>query len=174
MGRSYSPGEIVEAVEQIRSVRRDPFLACDIITGFPGETANEFDETLKLCERIGFAWIHAFPFSPRPGTAAYHFKQKVSERDAVIRVELLSDLARKGRREYVQRWEGKEVEAVVERGEGLPQGYVPVVSENYLKLLFAGDPGPAALIRCRIMPLETLNQGISGILAEKSFDSICT
>ena len=162
MARSYTPADIERAAALFRSVRHDPFLACDIIAGFPGETEEDFEKTIALCESIGFAWIHAFPFSRRPGTAAYDFPERVSERDAVKRVEHLTELARKGRREYISRWEGKEVEAIVEAGnqqlmpEGNPGlGFRAVaVSENYLKLLIApGDgpaPAPGSLIRCRI------------------------
>ena len=155
MERSYIPGDVERAVCLIRSVRLDPFIACDIITGFPGETEEEFEKTRELCERKDFAWIHAFPFSPRPGTAAFGFPGKVSQRDAVKRVELLTSLARKGRREYICRWEGKEVEAVVERGGGAPACHVHGVSENYLKLLIdcGADPLPApgTIIRCRVL-----------------------
>ena len=155
MGRSYTPAGIVTAIARIRSVRNDPFLACDIIAGFPGETEAEFQKTLELCESIGFAWIHAFPFSRRPGTAAYHFPQTVSEREAAGRVAQLTELARKSRREYIRRWEGKEVEAVAEKGKGKRKGCVPGVSENYLKLLIAYDgekaPDPGSLVRCRII-----------------------
>ena len=162
MARSYTPADIERAAEMFRSVRNDPFLACDIIAGFPGETEEDFAKTLSLCERIGFAWIHAFPFSPRPGTAARDFPERVSERDTATRVQQLTELARKGRREYIARWEGKEVEAVVEAVnerlvpeenlDHLPRRMVPAVSENYLKLLIISNdsPPPGSLIRCRI------------------------
>jgi len=155
MGRIYTPDDVERALKQFHSVREDPFLACDIIAGFPGESDAEFEKTFALCERAGFAWIHAFPFSRRPGTAAYDFPGKVSEREAVKRVERLTELARKGRRDYVNRWMGKDVEAVVEAGKGLCKGFAPVVSENYLKLLLscgeAPVPVPGSLIRCRIL-----------------------
>ena len=161
MGRTYTPADIERSVLLLRSIREDPFLACDIIAGFPGETESEFEKTRELCEHSGFAWIHAFPFSRRPGTAAYDFPGQVSAKDAVKRVEVLTALARKGRQQYLGRWEGKEVEAVVEKRErsklpGLPSGFVPGLSENYLKLLIAcgGEsmPAPGSLIRCRISP----------------------
>ena len=155
MGRLYVPEDIEKIVTLLREAREDPFLACDIITGFPTETPDEFEKTYRLCEKIGFAWIHAFPFSRRPGTAAYDFPERVSEKDATKRVKLLTDLARKGRREYIARWEGKEVEAVIESDENLPKGFVPGVSENYLKLCISyGDeptPAPGTLARCRIV-----------------------
>ena len=159
MRRPYTKDDVEKTVSALRAVREDPFLACDIIAGFPGETEEEFENTYSLCEKIGFAWIHAFPFSPRPGTEAFDFPDKVSEGAAVKRVRQLTDLARKGRLEYLGRWEGKEVEAVVEAGERLP-GTVPAVSENYLKLCLKlrvnyGDkpaPAPGSLIRCKILP----------------------
>ena len=162
MGRDYSPEHIEETVTLLRSVRPDPFLACDIIAGFPGETEEEFEKTYALVARVGFAWIHAFPFSPRPGTSAYDFLEKVSERDAARRVEQLTELARKGRREYITRWEGKEVEAIIEAGKEPAGPMAAAVSENYLKLLVDCGPdtapAPGSLIRCRILggqPPET-------------------
>ena len=174
MGRPYTPSDIEKVVALLREVREDPFLACDIIAGFPGEDALEFGKTREFCEKAGFAWIHAFPFSPRPGTAAYSLSEKVSEKDAAERVNILTGLARKGRREYIARWEGKEVETVVEAGENLPESYVSGVSENYLKLcIICGDkplPAPGSLVKCRIVGAHVLgkaeNAGKFDALAE--------
>ncbi|MCL2130581.1 MAG: radical SAM protein, partial [Treponema sp.] len=57
MGRSYKIKDIEKAVELFRTIRKDPFLACDIITGFPGETEEEFKKTREFCEKLEFAWI---------------------------------------------------------------------------------------------------------------------
>ena len=155
MGRAYSPADIVEFVSCLRRSRDDPFIACDIIAGFPGETENDFEETAALCEGIGFAWIHAFHFSPRPGTAAAGFPGQVSGKEKARRVDILSGLARKGRLEYLRCWQGREVEAIVETGGDCNKGFVPAVSENYLKLkIMCGQgkaPAPGSLVRCRIL-----------------------
>jgi threonylcarbamoyladenosine tRNA methylthiotransferase MtaB len=154
MGRRYGPGEIEEAVLRFRSVKDDPFLACDIITGFPGETPAEFDKTVKLCEKLRFAWIHAFPFSRRPGTEAWSCGGRVSEREAGGRVEILTGLARRQKRDYVKRWINRDVEAVAENGEN--SRFIRAMSDNYLKLLLpAGDKdgkenAPGASFVCRI------------------------
>jgi len=157
MGRAYTTAEIEKTVEKLRLVKDDPFLACDIITAFPGETASEAEETRMLCEKIGFAWIHAFPFSPRPGTAAFDFPGRVNDREAKSRVEALTSLAKKGRQEYLGRWKGREVEAVIEAGKirGGSKQMINGVSENYLKLLINPDynssvPVPGSLVKCRI------------------------
>ncbi|MDR2371237.1 MAG: tRNA (N(6)-L-threonylcarbamoyladenosine(37)-C(2))-methylthiotransferase MtaB [Treponema sp.] len=154
MGRRYGPGEIEEAVLRLRSVKDDPFLACDIITGFPGETPAEFDKTVKLCEKLRFAWIHAFPFSRRPGTEAWSRGGRVSEREAGGRVEILAGMARRQKQDYVKRWINRDVEAVAENGEN--SRFIRAMSDNYLKLLLpAGDENgkeniPGASFVCRI------------------------
>jgi threonylcarbamoyladenosine tRNA methylthiotransferase MtaB len=140
MGRPYDPATVERAVSRLRQIKGDPFLACDMITGFPGESEDDFEETLELCRRVGFAWIHAFPYSPRPGTPAWNFTGQVPQREASARVEKLLALARSGRRDYVRRWIGKTVELVLE-GKGADHG----TSENYLKLLIPRPPdAPAA------------------------------
>jgi threonylcarbamoyladenosine tRNA methylthiotransferase MtaB len=155
MGRNYTPEDVERGAGLLRSLKGDPFLACDIITGFPGETAEEFEKTYELCRRVGFSWIHAFPYSKRPGTEACGFRDAVPEREAVLRVDRLLDLGREGRRSYISRWIGKEVDAVVEApgGEGAP--FTAAVSGNYLKLAILRDAAqtdfpPGSSLRCRI------------------------
>ena len=164
MGRSYKINDIEKAVELFRNVREDPFLACDIIAGYPGESEGEFEKTYRLCEKLGFAWIHAFPFSPRPGTAAFGYSPKISERDAVRRVELLSTLARENRNKYINSWVGKEVETIAERVHNKNNTVMQGLSDNYLKLHLKGvypEFAPGALLRCRIMEnrFSILKQG---------------
>jgi threonylcarbamoyladenosine tRNA methylthiotransferase MtaB len=152
MRRTYSPEAVETAVRRLRSLRDDPFFACDIITGFPGETPGEFAKTYELCRRIDFAWIHAFPYSKRPGTEAFSFKGPVPEREAVRRVEALISLARQGRAAYIRRWAGKTVEAIVEGSAANGSGRISALSENYLKLMLPGSPPvpPGTVLRCRI------------------------
>ena len=167
MGRAYTPEVIDRTVERLRIVKKDPFLACDIIAAFPGETEEEFEETKTLCGKTGFSWIHVFPFSPRPGTAAFNFPGRIPERVAKTRVELLSGLGQKGRGEYIERWKGREVEAIVEAGtrQGREKSFISGVSENYLKLQIGyadvsakvKAPVPGSLIRCRILKEEPKN-----------------
>jgi threonylcarbamoyladenosine tRNA methylthiotransferase MtaB len=152
MGRNYGPETVEQAAALLRSVKDDPFLAADIITGFPGETAAEFEKTRTLCQNIGFAWIHAFPYSKRPGTPAFSFTEPVSERESARRVELLFEMARHGRRDYIRRWLGRETEVLIEGGNPPWTGYCRGISANYLKLLvkYAGPhpPHPGTVLRC--------------------------
>ncbi|MDR3192632.1 MAG: tRNA (N(6)-L-threonylcarbamoyladenosine(37)-C(2))-methylthiotransferase MtaB [Treponema sp.] len=163
MGRPYTAGEAAAAAEKLRALKDDPFLACDIIAGFPGESGEDFAGTVELCEGIGFAWIHAFPYSARPETPAFRFKDPVSRREVSSRVETLNRLAKRGKAAYVGRWLGRTVEAVPERfAKTSPDGSVPAVSENYLKVLLSPFPGGESnggAVRCRIFPLKGRKSG---------------
>jgi threonylcarbamoyladenosine tRNA methylthiotransferase MtaB len=164
MGRSYGPEQAARAVSRLREIKGDPFLACDIITGFPGEGEKDFLETLDFCGRMDFAWIHGFPYSPRPGTAAWTFGGRVSQREAGLRAAKLLELARRGRREYAARWLGREAETVLEsagfRGASRTSpaeggGFLAGTSENYLKILvprpwLPENLGPGGMLRCRL------------------------
>ncbi|HRY53894.1 MAG TPA: tRNA (N(6)-L-threonylcarbamoyladenosine(37)-C(2))-methylthiotransferase MtaB [Spirochaetia bacterium] len=173
MGRRYRRDRVVRAVEALRRARGDPFIACDLIAGFPGESEADFAATVELARACGFAWIHAFPFSPRPGTRAWELRPRVPERVAGERVELLTALAREGRAAYAARWAGRELSAVLEEGagrgteleapgtelarmDGEPGTELQATSENYLKLRLRGAPAGlrrGSALRCRTAPL---------------------
>jgi threonylcarbamoyladenosine tRNA methylthiotransferase MtaB len=159
MGRVYRASEAMEGIAQLRAARDDPFLACDIIAGFPGETAGEFEKTWEFCRNAGFAWIHAFPFSPRPGTPARDFPDPVCEREAGRRAGRLGALARRSRTEYLNRWMGREAEFVSEahrKDQEKKPGFIPGITDNYLRLFVPlegkAPPPPGSLLRCRIRP----------------------
>ena len=154
MARPYNAEKAAQAVQALRKTRSDPFIAADIIAGFPGETDGEFQETLTFCRAADFTWIHAFPFSARPGTRAYDMRPKIPERIAGERVALLTELAHLGKSRYVQRWIGSEVDCVLERGqEDDSPSNLESTSSNYLKLLVQGLPPearPGASARARL------------------------
>ena len=150
MGRAYDSWAVREAAVLLRSAKDNPFLACDIIAGFPGETESDFDLTFDLCEKVDFAWIHSFPYSPRPGTPAFSFGDHVHEADVKRRMDALTKLAWQGRRDYAQAWLGRELSAVVEKVRPWDR-QCRAVSENYLKLIVncAGEtPPPGSTLRC--------------------------
>jgi threonylcarbamoyladenosine tRNA methylthiotransferase MtaB len=138
MGRRYRAAAVERVCAELRAVKDDPFLACDIITGFPGETETDFAATHALCKRIAFAWIHAFPFSPRPGTAAAAMKPQIPQREAVARVDRLRTLAETGKTAYEKRWKSRPLEAVLEHYHSGDKT-VSLVTENYLKKTLPAD-----------------------------------
>ncbi|MBN1776908.1 MAG: tRNA (N(6)-L-threonylcarbamoyladenosine(37)-C(2))-methylthiotransferase MtaB [Clostridiales bacterium] len=70
MKRRYNTAQFLSAAEKLQSAFPDAALTTDVIVGFPGETEEEFSQTLAFCQTVGFMKIHVFPFSPRPGTPA--------------------------------------------------------------------------------------------------------
>jgi threonylcarbamoyladenosine tRNA methylthiotransferase MtaB len=151
MGRSYKHKTLENAVSLLRSVKDDPFLACDIICGFPGETEDEFNKTLEFCKKINFAWIHVFPYSKRPGTKAWEFADNVKEAEVTKRVKTLTILAKQGRAAYVRRWLGREVDVLVEMNN---KKSCKGISENYLKLLINYNEEktlpPGKILKCKL------------------------
>ncbi len=131
MHRPYKAETVVAAVENLRKAKNNPFIACDIIAGFPGETDEDFEQTKELCKKCRFTYIHAFPFSPRPGTEAYTMKNQIPQRIAGERVKWLSEFARKSKSEYAQSFEGKVLKAVVEKRES---NIGKAVTENFLHI----------------------------------------
>ena len=154
MARAYRRDKVISACEALRKAKGDLFIAADLITGFPGESESDFADTLDLARRCDFAWIHAFPFSARPGTAAWDMGPKVPERVAGERLRSLAELARAGRKAYIARQAGLEVDAVLEGSHSIPSdGQGHATSANYLKLLVDGLPSGmsgGAAIRCRL------------------------
>ena len=115
MARRYTAQDVRNAVASLRQARRDPFVAADIITGFPGETEDEFAQTEALCSELDLAWIHAFPFSSRPGTKAFDMRPQIPQRVAGERVMRLTSLALEGKKRYAERWLDSVVDVILER-----------------------------------------------------------
>ena len=114
MRRAYVADDVYRAVRLLRQAKENPFIACDIIAGFPDESEEDFAATKKMCEDLRFAWIHAFPFSPRPETPAFSMTPKIPERIKGERVAWLMDCAKRGKIAYIEEMIGKEVDAIVE------------------------------------------------------------
>ena len=131
MHRGYKRATVYRAVSELRRVKDNPFIGADIITGFPGETEEDFEETYRMCRELNFAGIHAFPFSARPGTEAWKMQPKVPERIAGQRVKRLNELAEMQAAAYIQAWNGKLVYGVAEAPRN---GRQNVITENYLSL----------------------------------------
>lgn len=140
MKRPHSVEHVVQSIQKIRSVKENPFISCDIIAGFPGETEEDFALTQKLCLEQQFAWIHAFPYSSRPDTPAKDMRPQIPERIKGERVKWLTDIAVKGKIDYIKYWTGRTLSAVVENSRSLrinsmsneSQKAIHCVTENFL------------------------------------------
>lgn len=131
MNRHCLTEEYAEYVQYAREKVPHIHIGTDIITGFPGETDATFEETVSFVEKIRFANIHIFPFSPRKGTAAYSMKPCVPNNLARERAEKLNVLKEKFAAEFRQSLLGTEQTVIPEQdGIGWTGNYVRVKSEG--------------------------------------------
>lgn len=138
MDRHYDAPTAATAVSLLRSGKTEPFIAADVITGYDGETQEEFNETLQFVKDNGFNALHVFPFSPRPGTAAAHPKNPVPERLRDQRAATLRHYSQKALKSFQARWQGQPMDIVVEEVTPLEEGgfLCEATSERYLRFRF--------------------------------------
>ena len=92
MNRKYTCGEYYKKVEKFRSICRDIAFTTDIIVGFPGETEQDFEETLKLIKSVAYDSLFAFKYSDRPNAPAARFPNKISENEKKDRLSRVLEL----------------------------------------------------------------------------------
>ncbi|MDR2559430.1 MAG: tRNA (N(6)-L-threonylcarbamoyladenosine(37)-C(2))-methylthiotransferase MtaB [Oscillospiraceae bacterium] len=133
MGRRYTAEEYCKKVQNIRSLfGGNTALTTDIIVGFPGETEEEFRESLEFAGKINFAKIHVFPFSKRPNTPAASMENQVPERVKCRRRDEFLRAAEEMRNEFLTAQIGKTLSVLIEKrisyGEvfGHAKNYAPV------------------------------------------------
>lgn len=178
MKRPYRISAVYKACQLLKKAKKNPFLACDIIAGFPGESDGDFEETMKMLSDCGFAFVHAFPFSPRPGTEAFKMRPMVPNYITDTRIKRLEEFNRKSKSSYIQSFEGKILPAVCETVHRArlvkDRVIVHAVTENFLhcQLVFSPDaknlPEAGSVIKVRVIrPLEEGEKtGESDTLAE--------
>jgi MiaB-like tRNA modifying enzyme len=114
MKRKYDTAFFLRQLDSIRSVRPNIAITTDVIVGFPGETEEEWMETLAFCAKARFAEIHVFPFSARLGTAAAAMGNQIDPKVKERRVQELLALSKDLRREYEERFYGQKLEVLFE------------------------------------------------------------
>jgi threonylcarbamoyladenosine tRNA methylthiotransferase MtaB len=139
MGRPYSPEFFGELVEKIRSMMPDAAIGADVLVGFPGETEAAFANTTSLIESLPVSYLHVFPFSARPGTAAYEFPDRVPAGAIKERCRRLRQLGQQQRTRFYRSFIGHRVAVLAEGRRDPATGLLKGVSANYLPVLFAGN-----------------------------------
>ena len=133
MRRFYTLRQYADIIDAYRSRYPDFNFTTDINVGFPGETDEDFMETLSVAEKIGFSHIHTFKYSRREGTRADRFPGQVDEKEKTRRSEAIRELADRMKIAYREKFIGKEQILLVERNssKGGARGY----GEHYLPLV---------------------------------------
>ena len=136
MNRQYTVAEYEKIVASFRAVRPDIAISSDFIVGFPGETEEDFEETLRLVERVKYASSFSFKFSARPGTPASLMKNQIPEEVKTRRLMRLQKLLQSQQLGFNKATVGKELEVLLtERGKmkGQLVGYTPYMQGTVVK-----------------------------------------
>ena len=121
MNRGHIVEEYVEIVNKLRSVRSDICFSSDFIVGYPGETDKDFQETIDLCEQVGFAQAYSFNYSSRPGTPASR-KEELDENLKKTRLHILQDLLSKQQSTFLKEQKNTQHKVLFEKvGRGIDE-----------------------------------------------------
>ena len=115
MNRHYSAEEFKTAVENLRKAFEDCAITTDLIVGFPGESDDDFEESKRFCEEIGFAQMHIFPYSVREGTLAAKLQGRVPESVKNTRCHTMLRKAAEMKKNFCETFAGKEVDVLFEQ-----------------------------------------------------------
>ena len=146
MNRPYRPGEFRDLVLKIARLFPEAALGLDVLVGFPGESAADFEASQNLVASLPVTYLHVFPFSARPGTPAARLKA-VPGRELRRRAGIIRELGRQKRLAFIQGQTQRLREVLVE-GPAPQPGWLQGLSDNYLRVVF---PGPAAWRNRRLL-----------------------
>ena len=142
MNRKYSTARYLESVELLRKYYVNPGITTDLIVGFPGETEEEFAQTLDFLKACAFSAMHIFPYSRRPGTPADKMPDQVPNAIKEERAHRAAAVAEELRQTYLQSWVGQALPVLFEEEkDGLyPQGVrrIPTAAEPPRAALWRG------------------------------------
>ena len=135
MNRRYTAEEYREKCEILRKYYPAPALTTDVITGFPGETEEEFEESRSFVDSIHFYETHIFPYSKREGTKAAGMPDQLTEQVKKERSRILIALGKEHQREYMEQFLGQEKEVLFEEQQTVEgQEYWTGHTMEYLKI----------------------------------------
>ena len=147
MNRKYTTQEYYEAVQKIRSVFPTAAITTDVIVGFCGETEEEFEITRKFIEKVNFADIHVFPYSPREGTVS----AKWEDTDRSVknhRAAVLGEIKQRLKNNFALSFCNTVQEILCERKKG---GYWEGYTKEYLRVYFTGKAKVGEVVAVKIL-----------------------
>jgi threonylcarbamoyladenosine tRNA methylthiotransferase MtaB len=157
MKRRYTTADYRRAVASIREAAGDAAITTDVIVGFPGETEAEFEESGEFCREMGFARIHVFPYSLRPGTAAAEMAP-VPSKIVNQRTKRMLALSEASRQEFNGRFLGRTLEVLWEqKASGLWSG----LTDNYIRV-YAKSRRDLTNKILPVKPMEIYKDGVRG------------
>jgi len=151
MGRKYTADEVMKSIESIRTNFADCGITADLITGFPGETEEEFNQTLKFIETASFSDMHIFPYSERPGTKAAKMPNQLEKNIRKDRARAAAEKANKMAKDFKKSQIGKITKVLIEQEKsGFSSGH----STNYTEINIKGKVERNSIQNVKITALK--------------------
>ena len=161
MNRKYDTARYNESVGLLREHFADPGITTDLITGFPGETEEEFSKTLTFLEKCSFTAMHVFPYSKRPGTPADAMPDQVPKGEKEERARRAIALAAQMERRWLERQTGRTLPVLFEEEkDGWWQGHTP----SYALVRAKGERLHNRLLNVEITGVE--GEALTGVLRD--------
>lgn len=160
MNRHYDTAEYREIVQNLRAAFPNAAITTDIMVGFAGETEQEFAESLAFAEEIGFAKVHVFAYSRRPGTVAYSAPDQLTKEVKDRRSKAMIEVTLGTMREFFQKQVGQTAGVLFERecAPGIYEGY----TENYTPVTVSSEQP----LHGQILPVRITSAGEDGCTGE--------
>jgi len=135
MNRFYKVEDYLAQIDKINEIFDKPFLGSDIITGFAGESDEDFEITRSNLEKSGLTQIHTFPYSKRQGTVGAASPHQVDEKTKELRADIVKKISAKKLEEFIQKNIDSEHEILIEKHPDKKTGLLKGVTRNYLTVI---------------------------------------
>lgn len=164
MNRRYTSAEYMEIVNRIRRNFEDSSITTDVMVGFPGETQEEFNESLSFVQEVAFAKVHVFPYSRRSGTVADKMPDQLTKSVKDERAALMIKATEEKRKEFLTSQVGKRVEVLFEQlnSDGLFEGY----TKNYTLVCVDSKNQDLSGKYMDVLITDVGNDGCMGVLSD--------
>jgi len=134
-----------ERIKMIREIIPGASVGADVIVGFPGETAGDFDDTLQFLEGLPVTYLHVFSFSARPGTPAATMSGVVTAREKELRSRKLIRLSESRRTLFMRSFTGQTADVLFEKGDS--DGLIAGFTGNYIRTVVPDAEGLSGTVR---------------------------
>ena len=151
MNRPYTTDQYYDKITMIRHEIEDIAISCDLITGFPMESEEEFQQTCDFLNKCGFSFLHVFPYSVRKGTPAATMQGQIDPRIKKERTKICMDISKQLEEAYMQSYLNKETEVIFETEE---DGYVKGHSSQYFPVYAKDVPLHRGVERVKLVKFE--------------------
>jgi len=141
MHRPYGQKDFRKRIETIHQALPEAAIGADVMIGFPGETDKAYQNTLSFIKSLALSYLHVFPFSPRKGTPAYKFPDRVPPDIVKDRCREVRELGNRKRLAFFEKHMHSEVEVLVESTPDVKTGRLKGVTSNYIKVLLDKHEG---------------------------------